>query len=153
MATDSPNPEGSAESASGSPEGAGAPAFDMDTVRACIADALSVEVAEVSAGSNLMDDLGADSLAFLDIVFQLEQAFDIEITRGEMERAARGDMTDEEFAPEGVVSEAGLTRLRELMPEAAERIQPGLRPQMILSLFTVQTFANMVQGKLRGASM
>ena len=29
-----------------------------------------------------------------------------------MERAARGDMTDEEFAPAGVISEAGLARLR-----------------------------------------
>lgn len=126
---------------------------NIDIVRTCIAEALSVEVDDVATDSNLMDDLGADSLAFLDIVFQLEQAFDIEITRGEMERAARGDMTDEEFAPEGVISEAGLARLRELMPEAAKRIQPGLKPQLILSLFTVQTFANMVEGKLRGDSM
>lgn len=137
MSTDEPNTETS----------------NIDTVRACIADALSVDVADVTPDSNLMDELGADSLAFLDIVFQLEQAFDIEITRGEMERAARGDMTDEQFAPDGVVSEAGMARLRELMPEAAERIKPGLRPQMILSLFTVQTFTNMVQGKLRGDSV
>ena len=102
----------------------------IDTVRTCIAEALSVDVAEVAVNSNLMDDLGADSLAFPDIVFQLEQAFDIEITRGEMERAARGEMTDEEFAPEGVISEAGLARLRELMPEAADRIKPGLKPQL-----------------------
>lgn len=125
----------------------------IDTVRTCIAEALSVDDADVAVDSNLMDDLGADSLAFLDIVFQLEQAFDIEITRGEMERAARGEMTDEEFAPEGVISEAGLARLRELMPEAADRIKPGLKPQLILTLFTVKTFVNMVEGKLRGDSM
>ncbi len=40
-----------------------------------------------------MADLGAESLDFLDIVFQLERDFGIQITRGEMERAARGDMT------------------------------------------------------------
>ena len=147
MSTDEPN--------SATPDGEKAvlDQAGIDTVRACIADALSLDVAEVAPDSNLMDDLGADSLAFLDIVFQLEQAFEIEITRGEMERAARGDMTDEEFAPDGVVSEAGLARLRELMPEAADRIKPGLRPQMILSLFTVQTFTNMVEGKLSGQSM
>ena len=122
----------------------------MNTVRECIAESLSVEVEEVKPESNLMDDLGADSLAFLDIVFQLEQAFDIEITRGEMERAARGDMSEDEFAPGGVISEAGLERLRELMPEARDRITSGLKPQMILSLFTTSTFANMVEGKLRG---
>lgn len=124
----------------------------IDTVRECIAEALSVEVADVRPESNLMDDLGADSLAFLDIVFQIEQAFDIEITRGEMEKAARGDMSEDEFAPDGVISEAGLERLRTLMPEASERITEGLKPQMILSLFTTQTFVNMVKGKREAES-
>jgi hypothetical protein len=94
-----------------------------------------------------MADLGAESLDFLDIVFKLEQTFGIQITRGEMERAARGDMSDEDFAPGGVISDAGLQRLRELMPEAADRIKPGLRPMQILSLFSVQTFVNVVNAK------
>ncbi len=119
----------------------------------CIAEALLIEdSSSVHLDSNLVDDLGADSLAFLDIVFKLEQAFDIEITRGEMERVARGDMGEEEFAPDGVVSEAGLVRLRELMPESVDRIAPGLRPGGILGLFTVQTFLRIVDGKLSDQS-
>ena len=120
----------------------------VDVVRGCIAASLSVPEEHVSVSANLMDELGADSLTFLDIVFRLEQAFDIQITRGEMERAARGAMSDEEFAPAGVISEAGLERLRSLMPEAADRIKPGLRSGQVLQLFSVQTFANMVEGKL-----
>jgi hypothetical protein len=64
----------------------------------------------------------------------------------------RGNMSDEEFAPGGVLSEAGLARLRELMPEAAPRIQPGLRPAQILSLFSVRTFVNLVLAKRQGQS-
>jgi len=124
-----------------------------DVVRQCVAEALSAEVGDVRLDSNLMDDLGADSLAFLDIVFKLEQAFDIEISRGEMERAARGDMSEEEFAPGGVISDAGLARLKQLLPEAADRITSGLRPGQILSLFAVQTFLNIVEGKLRGLAV
>ncbi|WP_428268328.1 acyl carrier protein [Haliangium sp.] len=131
---------------------AGDPGERADKVRACIAEALAIELDEVSLGSNLMEELGADSLSYLDIVFRLEQEFDIQITRGEMERAARGDMSEDDFAPGGVISEAGLARLRELMPESAERIGPGLRPAEILSLFTTRTFLNMVEGKLRGES-
>lgn len=119
-------------------------------VRSCIAEALMIEASEIEMSSNLMSDLDADSLAFLDIVFKLEQAFDIEITRGEMERSARGDMSEEEFAPDGVISEAGLARLRELLPESADRIGPGLRPGAILGLFTVETFLKIVEGKLAG---
>ena len=73
-----------------------------------------------------------------------------EITRGEMERAARGDMTEDEFAPDGVISDAGLERLRELLPESKDRIAAGLRPNQILSLFTVETFLKIIDGKLRG---
>jgi acyl carrier protein len=125
----------------------------QDAVRAIVAESLGRSLDDVRLDSALMADLGAESLDFLDIVFRLERDFKIEITRGEMERAARGDMTPEEFAPRGVVSEAGLARLRELMPEAADRIQPGLRPSTILTLFSVQTFVNMVIGKRNGRTL
>jgi acyl carrier protein len=121
-----------------------------DSVRQLIAEALATDPARVRLDSILMEDLGAESLDFLDLVFKLERAFDIQITRGEMERAARGDMSEEEFAPAGVVSDAGLERLRQLMPEAKDRIQPGLRPMQILGLFSVQTFVNLVEAKRRG---
>jgi acyl carrier protein len=118
-----------------------------ETVRQVVAEALALDADTVKLDSILMDDLGAESLDFLDIVFKLERAFEIQITRGEMERAARGDMSEEEFAPRGVISDAGLERLRQLMPEAKGRIQPGLRPVQILGLFSVQTFVNLVEAK------
>lgn len=121
--------------------------------RVIVAEALGRPLAEVRLTSVLMADLDAESLDFLDIVFRIERDFHIEITRGEMERASRGTMTDEEFAPDGVISAAGLARLRELMPEAADRIAPGLRPSTILTLFSVQTFANMVIGKRDGRAV
>jgi acyl carrier protein len=121
-------------------------------VRALVAEALAAPVETVKLETNLMEELGAESLDFLDIVFKLERAFDIQITRGEMERAARGDMSEEEFAPNGVISEAGLVRLRELMPEARERIRPGLRPVQILGLFSVQTFVNLVEASVKAGA-
>ncbi len=121
-----------------------------DTVREIVATSLGCDLDKVRLDSALMEDLGAESLDLLDIVFGIEREFGIEITRGEMERAARGTMSDDEFAPSGVISEAGLARLRELMPEAAPRIKPGLRAREILALFTVQTFANLVHGKRAG---
>lgn len=122
-------------------------------VRQAVAEGLALPVEEVSIDHYLTHDLDAESLDFLDIVFKIEQDFSIEITRGEMERAARGDMSDEQFAPEGVISEDGLDRLRELMPESADRIEEGLRPMQILGLFKVRTLANIVRGKLEGRTL
>jgi acyl carrier protein len=124
------------------------PASLLETVCDLIAEGLSIDRAKVLPQSSLIGDLSADSLDFLDIVFKLEIAFGIQITRGELERAARGDMSDDEFAPEGIVSEAGLARLRELLPEVADKIKTGLHQREILTLFTPLTFVHLVEGKL-----
>lgn len=118
-----------------------------EKVRLLVADAVGRAPAGVTLEASLTEELGADSLALLDLVFMLERTFSIQITRGEVERTARGDMTDDEFAPNGVISEAGLERLRTLMPEAAARITPGLRPAQILTLFSSRTFATIVLAK------
>ena len=44
-------------------------------VKNIIADSLCVEPSEVSLKSNLMKDLGAESIDFLDIMFRLEKEF------------------------------------------------------------------------------
>jgi acyl carrier protein len=119
--------------------------------RTCVIVAQALGLPAVELGTNLFE-AGAQSLEFLDIVFQLEQEFGIELTRGEIERAARGDLTDDEFAPAGVISAVGLERLRMLMPEAAAQVVPGLRREQILALFTVSTFARMVAAKVAAKS-
>jgi len=120
-----------------------------EKVRQIIAESLGRDLALVTLEASLSDELGAESLDFLDIVFKIERAFDVQITRGEMERAARGDMTEEAFAPGGVISPEGLERLRTLMPEAAARIKPGMHVLQIMSLFTARTFASIVEAKRR----
>lgn len=122
-------------------------------VRQIVAEALALDPSTVKNESLLMTDLGAESLDYLDIVFKIERTFGIQITRGEIQKAAQGDMSDEEFAPAGVVSDKGLERLRELLPEANDRIVPGLRPVQILALFSVQTFIRMVEVKRLGITV
>jgi acyl carrier protein len=112
-----------------------------------IAESLGRPRDQVRIDANLFEELGADSLDLLDIVFALETRFEIEITRGALEQAARGDMTDDEFAPGGVISPAGLDRLRALLPESVGKIGPGLLPRQIPTLFTVGTFARIVLAK------
>ena len=123
-----------------------------EKVRLLVAEAVGRPAAAVTLDASLVEDLGADSLALLDLVFMLERAFGIQITRGEIERSARGDLSDEEFAPGGVVSETGLARLRALMPEAEARLRPGLRQGQILTLFSARTFASIVLAKRASAA-
>ena len=123
-----------------------------DQVKAIIADALYLDVAEVQDHSNLMQDLGAESIDFLDIMFRLEKAFGIKLPKGDIERRAKGGLTDAEFAVDGRLTARAIQRLRVMMPEvSAEDIGPGLLVRDIPSLFTVATFSRMVDQQLSGS--
>ena len=50
-----------------------------------IAKQLEIDVATVTDDKNLMEDLGADSLDTVQIVMELEEAFNVEITDDEAE--------------------------------------------------------------------
>lgn len=123
----------------------------LDRVQDVIADALYVDKEEVSVSANLMKDLGAESIDFLDIMFRLEKEFDIKIPKGEVEKKARGHLTEDEYAVNGRLSELALERLKVVMPEIDHSLlTPGLLVRDIPSLFTVQTFVAMVDDQLSG---
>ena len=51
-----------------------------------IANQLGVDKEMVTAGANIVDDLGADSLDVVELVMALEEAFDTEIPDDEAEK-------------------------------------------------------------------
>jgi acyl carrier protein len=110
-----------------------------------IADALGCDTEQVQPKASLIADLGAESIDFLDIVFRLERAFQVKIPRGQIVEDARGALTEEEFAHRGLVSEAGLERLRAYLSEVpAERFPRRLKLADVPVLFTPETFCKLV---------
>ena len=59
--------------------GSGLDSDIADRIRTIIAEQLGLDVAEVSPDSNILDDLGADSLDVVEFVMTLEDEFDIEV--------------------------------------------------------------------------
>jgi acyl carrier protein len=115
------------------------------TVAKTIADALGLEESEVKRDASLIDDLGAESIDFLDLVFRLERAFKVKIPRGKIVEDARGDLPEAEFEQRGVVTDAGITRLNAFLSEVpAARIKRPLKVVEIPRLFTPETFAKLV---------
>lgn len=115
------------------------------TVAKTIADALGSEVDEVKPDASLINDLGAESIDFLDIVFRLERAFKVKIPRGKIIEDARGDLPEASFEQKGIVTDAGLLTLRNFLSEVpADRIKAPLKVSDVPRLFTPQTFAKLV---------
>lgn len=121
----------------------------LTTVRASIAEVLGRDVDEIQPNASLMENLNAESLDFLDLLFRLESAFSIKIPRGGIQRATQGSLTEAEFQENGVLTAAALDRLRILMPEIdPSKFQPGLTARQIPALFTPETFARLVAWRI-----
>ncbi len=114
-------------------------------VRKIIADVLVLDEDEITLTSRLIVDLGAESIDFLDLVFQLEKEFGIKIPRGQLEKNARGDLSESEFEKGGVITSVGMQALKDYLSEIpAEYFKPSMKLSEIPMLFTVETFCKLV---------
>ncbi len=122
-------------------------------VAALVADAIGCELEKVKLESSLIDDLGAESIDFVDILFRLQRSFKVKIPRGKIVEEARGSLAEAEFEKAGVVSEAGVARLRAFLSEVPpERFRSPLNLADIPRLFTVETFCKLVIRQQRAAA-
>jgi acyl carrier protein len=117
-------------------------------VSATLVEALNVDEDEVSPGSTLQGDLGAESIDFLDIVFRLEREFGIKIPRGELFPESIFN-SDPEFVQNGRVTLKGMQELRQKMP-FADLTQFEKDPEVahLGDLFTVDLITRYIEGKL-----
>jgi len=121
-----------------------------EKVKESVVEALGVDEEEVTPSAVLFDDLGAESLDLLDIVFRLEKEFGVKIPRGGIQAEAMSDegenLKEEDLVVDGVLTPLGIQKLKEAMSEVdPSRITEGFRADDIPTLFTVQTFVNIVK--------
>lgn len=57
----------------------------IEKVKEIIAEQLGLEVTEITATAKVKDDLGADSLDMVELVMELEEAFDLKIAEEQMQ--------------------------------------------------------------------
>ena len=114
-------------------------------VQGVLVDALGVDEEQVKPNARLRQDLGAESIDFLDIVFRLERAFGIKIPRGEM--IPENVMTDPNYVQNGRVTPAGMTELKKRMPYV-DLTEFEKDPQVDQLPFTVDAVVNYVQTKV-----
>jgi len=106
-----------------------------------VAEVLMIDEEDVKADSRLIADLGAESIDFLDLVFQLEKEFDIKIPRGQLEKEARGSLTDEQFESDGVITDAGMTQIRTYFSEVpAAHFPSPMKVSEIPTIFTGKSY-------------
>lgn len=120
------------------------------SVQETLADALGVDDDEVTDEATLINDLGAESIDFLDIVFRLEKAFSIKIPRGELFPDEL--LNNPDYIDNNKLTPAGLAQLRKQMPHA-DFTEFAKDPDVskMPDLFTVKTIVDYVATKVNAA--
>lgn len=119
-----------------------------DKVSEILVEALGVDDDEVSEGAILMGDLGAESIDFLDIVFQLEKAFGIKIPREEL-FPAENLQNNPELVSDGKLTDAGVAQLKGSMPHVDfSEFEKDPDLNKISDLFQVKSIINYIEGKV-----
>ena len=104
---------------------------------------------QVTMDSNLMVDLGAESIDLLDFSFLIEEAFGITIEADEFERQASQRIPGGQYEREGYLTPEAIEELKKALPEVPpEKLQPGLRKIELPSVLNVAVFVHLIQRKV-----
>jgi acyl carrier protein len=126
-------------------------------VQGVLVDALGVDEEEVTAQATLREDLGAESIDFLDIVFRLEKAFTtnpakpFKIPRGELFPEDLDTLrNDPSYVSGGKITPTGMAELKRRMPYANfTEFEKDPSVEKAGQLITVDTITNYIEAKLK----
>jgi len=114
-------------------------------VIACIHEILDIDEAATNGHSRIIEDLGADSLDLLELIFHLEQKFRIKLSIRDIENRAKEEMGPIPFQVDGVYTPEAMNRIRLAMPEIPpEELPDGLKIEELPRRFRVATMVNLV---------
>jgi acyl carrier protein len=123
-------------------------------VKEAVVEALALDEDEVTDESTLMDDLGAESIDLLDILFRIQKSTGVKIEASDLGDYIQGGIPDDEFSDDKqIISAAGAQQLHKVMPQTDPADLEGkLSADEVMTLFTVANLVAMVQSRADGAS-
>jgi acyl carrier protein len=128
---------------------------DVDNaVKEAVIEALALDDDEVTPESTLMDDLGAESIDLLDILFRIEKGTGVKIEAADLGDYIQGGIPDDEFSDDSeMITEKGAEQLHKVMPQTDPSELAGKLPaDGVIKLFTVQNLTEMVKSRVDGAA-
>jgi acyl carrier protein len=128
---------------------------DVDSaVKEAVVEALALDDDEVTPEATLMDDLGAESIDLLDILFRIEKSTGVKIEASDLGDYIQGGISDDEFSDDDqIISAVGAAQLCKVMPQTDPAdIEGKLKADEVMTLFTVENLVQMVKSRADGAA-
>jgi acyl carrier protein len=114
-------------------------------IRDCLVTVLGVDEVEVKAEASLIEDLGAESSDFVDLIFRLEKAFGIHIPQGEL--FPQDFFSNKEYVASGKFTIRGLEVFKARYPFIELNGTGDFPVSQLSKLYTVNMLVNYVKFK------
>ncbi|MFM2298925.1 MAG: hypothetical protein RIR98_533 [Bacteroidota bacterium] len=122
------------------------PSEILKSVQEVIHQSSGVALETIQPDATLFDDLAIDSIDMVDILFNLERKYGIELKISEIEQFSKAELGDEPFEIDQIITEKGLEVLKRNLPDLnATKLVHGITINDIIRLITVKTLAHLVQ--------
>ena len=118
----------------------------LEKLTAIISEVTMMDESEINPSSSLVDELGMESIDFLDVAFKIESAFDIEIPRTNPIQRISDLIGPDRIVQDGNLTEDGVKLLKLIFSSTKEsKIRVGMPGEDIPTLINVQTYVNLVK--------
>lgn len=115
-------------------------------VISCVAKSLAKKEADINLKSKIIKELGADSLDFMDIIFQLESAFNLKLKKDQFDFFVVSGLKKEEAVVEGKLSRDAKIKLKDWLPELP--IDEELAPKDLANYLTIESLCLVISKNL-----
>jgi acyl carrier protein len=124
----------------------------FEALKPLLNEVLGVRPEIIQMNSQLVTDLGAESIDLLDLSFRIEDQFKITIGPNEIENDARKRLPGGTFEKNGFLTTEAVDELKRILPDAnLARMSGPLRKSDLPSLLTVGFFVRLIHQKLMAA--
>ena len=114
-----------------------------------IEDSIGKSKDSIKMEDTLFNELGIDSIDLVDILFELETLYEVELKVSDLEARSKEELGDIPYQVDGIITPEGLQALRKYMPEInQDHFKNGLTIHQLVQLFTIHSLCNLVKFKL-----
>ena len=97
----------------------------------------------------LFEELGVDSIDLVDILFELETLYNVELKVSDIEQRIREELGDVPYEIDGIITSEGLEAIRKHMTEVdPASIKEGLTVNRLIQLFSVHSLCKIVHYRI-----
>ncbi len=121
----------------------------FEQIKIIIEESIGTPADTIELDDTLFGKLGIDSIDFVDILFELENFYNIELKVSDIEARAKEELGEIPYEINGILTPEGIESIKKYMPEINPTdLKEGLSVHELVQLFTVHSLCKIVQYRL-----